>query len=160
MSSQPNSGDSNSLVKLSFKLTVDQIGPFPVTVESLWCVVEGDYFRIKNIPFFVDELSFDDLISVSKVSAGIYQIAAIISPSGNSTIWLLVRDVLHGKQCLESLSALGCGVEGGVLSDYYAVNVPESVAIDMVLPIIDNATKSNWISVDYPSIRHSTSFFD
>ena len=37
-----------------------------LAVESVWALREGNYFRIKNIPFFAPNISYDDLISVEE----------------------------------------------------------------------------------------------
>ncbi|MBB6521316.1 DUF4265 domain-containing protein [Pseudoteredinibacter isoporae] len=139
-------------VKISFLLTEDQIGPFPVSIESICCECEGEYLRVKNIPFYVDNLSFDDLISVIEVGRKEYQIDEVVSESGNSTVWVYVKSEITGV--IEQLKALGCGVETGVIDGYYAVNVPSELNISPVLDILETAESTGDVSVDYPSIRH------
>ncbi len=75
-------------VKIKFKLTDDQMANYPVTTESIWCDVEGDYYRVKNIPQFLDDLSYDDLISIKNESENEFSVEKIIEPSKNSTIWI------------------------------------------------------------------------
>lgn len=141
-------------VKLNFKLTEEQVGPFPVSIESIWCDIEGKYFRVKNIPFFVDQISFDDLISVVVLPDDLVELRRIVKRSKNSTVWIYVKDELNGKSTLDVLQNLGCGVEGGVLDGYFAVNIPATVSITDINSVIDPAEENNWLAVDYPSMRH------
>jgi hypothetical protein len=143
--------------KLAIRLTEEQIGPFPVSVEWLWFDQESGNFRLKNIPFFVDEVSFDDLVSLVEVELGLYQIGEVIEPSENSTVWLLTKDEAEGQKFLDEISRLGCGVEGGVLHGYYAINVPGAVSFDAVMAILTPAEDAGSVSIDYPSIRHAGS---
>lgn len=75
-------------IKLSFLLTAEQAGPFPVSSETLWCQPIGMNYRVRNIPFFIDKVSLDDTISVFQLPNGFFEINAVIVPSANSTIWL------------------------------------------------------------------------
>lgn len=140
--------------KFAIKLTNEQIGPFPVSVEWLWFDDENGNFRLKNIPFFVDEVSYDDVVSLVKVEPDLYQIGEVVRPSGNSTVWLLTKEEIAGREVLNAISKLGCGVEGGVLHGYYAVNVPSAISLGEVMDILAPFKDAGAISVDYPSIRH------
>jgi Domain of unknown function (DUF4265) len=141
-------------VKLSFLLSEDQSGPFPISTESLWCDVEGKYYRLKSIPFFVDGISFDDLIEVSKAIDGNFKIEQVIEPSKNSTVWLYFKDEQNGQKMLDSLLALGCGVEGGVFDGYFSVNVPHTIDFNKVQGLVHEGQQLGYVSPDYPSIRH------
>lgn len=140
--------------KFAIKLTDEQIGPFPVAVEWLWFDGDNGEFQLKNIPFFVDEVSYDDVVSLVEVDSDAYQISKILKPSGNSTVWLLTKREPAGQEVLDAISKLGCGVEGGVLHGYYAVNVPSTVSFSDVMNILTPAKELGVISIDYPSIRH------
>ena len=147
--------NSNS-VKLTFNLTQEQAGPFPVSTESLWCDCEGEYFRVKNIPFFLDELSYDDVISVTSLPDGNYRIESIVVPSDNSTLWIGVLDDDEGTRLVTEIKELGCGSESGVFNGYIAVNVPSVVDLRKVLAIVQQGEERGTLIVDYPSIRHET----
>lgn len=149
-----HSRPSRKAVKLSFLLTEEQAGPFPVSIESLWCDVDGAYYRVKNVPFFIDGLSFDDVISVSELPDGVVQVKEIVEPSFNSTIWIYLLDNTHGEPVVEALQLLGCGVEGGVIDGYFSVNVPAALDFHDVYAAIKSGEENGSISVDYPSIRH------
>jgi hypothetical protein len=141
-------------LKLSFVLTEDQAGPFPVSTETLWCRPEGGNYRVKNVPFFIDEISLDDLIAVRALGDGYFEIDSVIAPSQNSTIWLFFKNGAEENTLIDKLLSMGCGIEGGVIDGYYAINVPNFVDIDLVYLAIDEAENDGAITADYPSIRH------
>ncbi len=141
-------------IKLTFLLSDKQAGPFPVSTESLWCDCEKGNYRVKNIPFFIDNLSFDDLISVTEVSEGLFEIQTIVEFSRNSTIWIYLKDEINGKAIIDELLNIGCGVESGVIEGYFSINVPATININNVCSIIKDGKENQYILSDYPSIRH------
>ncbi|WP_448569662.1 DUF4265 domain-containing protein [Thalassotalea ganghwensis] len=141
-------------VKLSIQLSNEQIGSLPVEIEHLWFDKENDYYRLKNIPQFVDELSYDDLVKVRKVDGNSYVIEQVKEFSQNSTIWILAKNGADLRDFLESIKSLSCGIEGGALDGYYAINIPHCVDIEQIYSLIDSYENSNILVADYPSIRH------
>ncbi len=146
---------SNS-VKITIQLTEDQMGDYPVSTESLWFDKEGDYFRLKNIPFFIDNLSYDDLVEIRQCSSDTYEIVSVVSLSKNSTVWLCINDGDAAKTILDGMKQLGCIIEGGVLYGYYAMNIPADIDFDSVYSLIEKGQENNFLVADYPSIRHVT----
>lgn len=130
------------------------MGDSPVSTESLWFDKEGDYFRLKNIPFFVDDISFDDLVSVKQCGDNTFEIVDIIFRSKNSTIWLCINDFEESNAIIDEMKNLGCTIEGGVLYGYYAMNVPADCDFDSVISLIEMGQEKNLLIADYPSIRH------
>lgn len=149
-------GDREAM-KLSFALSEEEAGPYPVSSETLWCVVTEGNYRIKNAPFFLEGISFDDVVAVARVDDCLYRISYIVEASRNSTLWISVQDAEHGRVVIDALNSLGCGVEGGVFHNYYAVNVPERLRISDVYAVLDPAIERKWLLVDYPSVRHEES---
>lgn len=143
-----------SLTKLNILLTPEQAGPYPVSAECLWCAQEGRYYRVKNVPLFIDGISFDDVISVTEVSKDLFQIENIVQRSENSTIWIYLKDEVGGEDIMEQLLCMGCGREGGAIQNFFAINVPAAVNIDDVYTIVDKGERQGHILVDYPSVRH------
>jgi len=142
----------SQLQKLSFLLTEDQRGPYPIDGESIWCDPVGKYFRIKNIPFFIDGIAYDDVIEVEPVQDR-FIVKRVVSPSGNSTVWIFLESEPAATRFVAELKRLGCGVEGGVLHNYLAFNIPSSVDGEHVLGLIVQAVDKGWIDADYPCIR-------
>ncbi len=140
--------------RLNFLLTADQAGPFPVSTETIWCQAEGDNYRVKNVPFFIDDISFDDVIAVRSLGDGFFKIVNVVTESGNSTVWLYFKGGADGTDLTAKLLSIGCGVEGGVIDGYYAINVPEAVDINLVYSAISESERHGLVIADYPSIRH------
>lgn len=140
--------------QITIELTPEQSEGLPVSTESLWFLKEGDFYRLINIPFFIDNLSIEDLVSISKKDSGNYEIEKIIEKSGNSTIWVTLNDEGKGINILNQLHSLGCGYEGGVLNNYYTINIPEKISINDVDNIIGNAEKVEILAAYDSSIRH------
>ncbi len=144
---------SDNSIKLTFSLTKRQAGPYPISTESIWCDVEDEYFRVKNIPFFINNLSVDDLIAVKKGKDGNFRVAKIIQESANSTIWLYFTKWPDGEEVLERIKLLGCRAEGGIFDGYYAISVPGNVCVDDVYTEIDIAEEQSLLLANYPSLR-------
>lgn len=140
-------------VKLTIKLTQEQSEGYPVSTETLNFIKELGHYRLVNIPFFVDNLSMEDVISVRAIDSDLFEIDEIVNKSKNSTIWVTLNDSELGNRVLSKVHNLGCGYEGGVLKGYYTINVPYSVDIDDVFDLLDEAEEQNILLMDYPSIR-------
>lgn len=130
------------------------MGDYPVSTESLWFDKEGDFFRLKNVPFFIDNLSYDDLVEIRKSSGDGYEIVNLVCQSKNSTVWLCVNDIDRAKPILDNIKNLGCLIEGGVLYGYYAINIPSDADFDSVISLIEDGQQKDLLIADYPSIRH------
>lgn len=140
-------------IKLTIKLTEEQCEGYPVSTETLNFIEEFGHHRLVNIPFFIDNLSMEDVVSVKAIGSELFEIDEIVSRSKNSTIWVTLNDAVAGSQVLNKVHELGCGYESGVLKGYYTINVPFSVDIDDVFDLLDEAEEQNILLMDYPSIR-------
>ncbi|TAL23828.1 MAG: DUF4265 domain-containing protein [Aquabacterium sp.] len=143
-------------IKLTFRLSEDEQGPYPVSTESLWCrPQDGGRYRIENIPFFLEGLSWGDVVAVEELEdePGVHRVEEIVEESGYSTVWVLVKDTKAGKAVLDELSSMGCSRESGVLPDLYAVSVPPTVDLQEVVDRLDAASESDLLAADYPSVR-------
>jgi hypothetical protein len=141
-------------VKVTIELSESQSEGYPISFETLWFDLCGEFYRLKNIPFFIDDLSYDDVISITEASNGHYKIQSVVVESKNSTIWLSVNDEEKVKLYLGKIKKMGCGLETGVLNGYYAINIPQSVDITELYSIIDDGEANDLLIADYPSIRH------
>ena len=83
-----------------------------------------------------------------------YAIDKILFQSKNSTLWICILDSKKGSWVLEQLRKWGCDTEGGVLKDYFAVNVPGQLDIESIRQLISKAESEGVLAADYPSIRH------
>ena len=139
--------------KFAIKLTDEQRGSFPVSIEHLWFEQKEPFYQLKNIPQFVDEVSYDDLVELKEVGEGEYTIQRVVIPSDNSSLWLLFKDYNYVEELVGRLKLIGCGVEGGTLEGYYSVNVPKQVKIEACYKLIDFFESKGVVVADYPSLR-------
>ena len=59
-----------------------------LAIESIWAEKEGQYYRVKNIPFFAPNVAYNDLISVEADHDELF-FDHLIKPSGHSTIQII-----------------------------------------------------------------------
>lgn len=107
-----------------------------LAVESVWALREGNYFRIKNIPFFAPNISYDDLISVEEDEEELF-FEDIIETSGNSTLQIIIYNKNDIADITKTIEHLGCGWEGSHLEGYISVNVPKEVDYTNVREYLD-----------------------
>lgn len=145
-------------IKLTFRLSEEEQGPYPVATESLWCQPQGDgHYRVENIPFFLEGISYGDRITIEELrdEPGTYRIIGIAQESDHSTVWVQLKDSDRGKAVLDELTLMGCTREGGVFPNFFAISVPPTVALDQVVNRLDAAAKSGLLIADYPSVRQT-----
>lgn len=140
--------------KYTLTLTPEQAGPFPVSTESLWFDVVAGGLRLRNIPFFVDGLALDDIVTLHALDDGTWALDRVVRPSGNSTVWIHL-DEGRQRPWLDALARrTGCRFEGGVIAHYYALNVPPDTDFAALCAALDEAQESGEVLVDYPCVRH------
>lgn len=97
-----------------------------LATESVWAEKENNYYRIKNIPFFAPNISYDDLISVEEDEDELF-FEDIIEKSGNSTLQVIIYNKDDVADITKNIEQLCCGWEGSHLEGYISVNVPKEV---------------------------------
>jgi hypothetical protein len=142
-----------TLVNVKILLTEEQRGSFPVGVESLWFKPIGANYQLKNAPFFIDGLSYDDIVSLRLVDEDTYQVGEILEHSLNSTVWVYLKESSAGLRVIERLTSFHCDLETGVIDDYYAVNVPGGSDYIAITELLDSAEDLGHILVSYASVR-------
>lgn len=97
-----------------------------IAYEGIWCDKEGEYYRIKNIPFYAPNIAYDDLISVEVDDNELF-FEDLIQESGNSTIQLIFFEDEFEKKILNDIIELNCSWEGSNNPRYFSINVPKDV---------------------------------
>lgn len=131
-------GENNiaEMVKIIFPLERDEEGYPPFPEESLWgkkC--EGGYL-IDNVPFFIYDISLDDVVSVKKKEGQLY-FHQLLYKSTNSTIRIFSKDHALMEKVRQSLAEKGCYWEYSNIKSYSSVNIPIEVA-EEIIAILDN----------------------
>lgn len=107
-----------------------------LATESVWAEKENNYYRIKNIPFFAPNISYDDLISVEEDEEELF-FEDIIETSGNSTLQIIIYNKNDIADITKMIEHFGCGWEGSHLEGYISVNVPKEVDYTNVSEYLD-----------------------
>lgn len=140
--------------KIFFNLNVIDDYP-PVSVESVWSEkLDGNIFKIKNIPFYTKEASLDDDVSVDRGVDGEWVFKGVVTASDNSTLRIVFFEVgeREVEKILEELVNVGCAWEG-MGARFYSVNIPGKVNLDDVLLLLDGHAENGWLDYEYGMIR-------
>ena len=117
--------------KIHFRLEPDQDGFPPISVEMLNATPLGDgLFRIENAPFFVREISFNDVVRASSTKQqGQYRYEEVVQPSEFTSLSIIILDSSMNTLLLDLLRGLKCVIEYGEFGVYrvLAVAVPSTV---------------------------------
>ena len=92
--------------------------------ESIWADKEGDFYRVKNIPFFTNNIAYNDLISV-EIDDVLY-FDSLIEESGHSTVQLVFFDMEYFDHLTNTIIEMGCSWEGSHLKEYISIDVPKN----------------------------------
>lgn len=140
---------------LCFKLDIDSGGWPPAGAESIPVEVSGSAFRILLPPFFVKDLSVDDVIKCNFDNEGYVQSIHHEYRSDRSTVWLATMGLAQWQPAKERLLALGCNIETFKQYDLSSIDLPADVSLftfdTLVKPIIEAGRY-----VVFPSLRHPT----
>lgn len=136
--------------KIFFKLTIKDDYP-PVTEESIWGnEVEENLFKIKNIPFYTKDVSFDDIVSVIVKNENLYYKKTVKS-SGNSTIRVIFFDEEKTDECISHLEEIGCDFEK-FSSNFISINIPITLNIEIVLNYLEYLSSKEIADYEYGKI--------
>lgn len=127
-------------VRIQFVLQRDECGYPPADSEVLWALTEaGLGYKLDNIPFYAQGISFGDIVEADPVPKGPLRFARVVVHSRHSTIRVSLTDECPDKRPLDlrteelrsELHALGCGTE---LSHdgFFSVDVPPSAPLESV----------------------------
>ena len=93
-----------------------------IAEETIWVKPKGDYYQIRNIPFFAPNLALNDLIIVEKDGSLLY-FDEIVKTSGHSTIQIIVLKECEKNRIIKQLELLNCQWEGLNKQKYLAVDI-------------------------------------
>lgn len=106
-------------------------------VETLWATsVGGDNYRLENSPFWAYGVSWEDVVFAPfSKEEGLPTFQSVVTKAGNRTVRVIfdppISDGNESDKVLQGLVSLGCSYEG-MNPKYVSVNIPSSVALDMV----------------------------
>ncbi len=140
--------------KLLFALDVEDDWP-PISSEAVWCEPVGSNFRLRNAPFFIKGLAVDDLFSAQPdpVNGHIFAYK-VIEPSKNSLLWLMNNTDQAIDSLLDRFRSIGCSTEGLERFSLYSIDVPGTVAEELLSELLAQAEASG-LDLAFPVWRHN-----
>jgi hypothetical protein len=142
--------------KIYFKLQQDEDGYPPNDWESLWAIeLEPGKFQIDNIPFFVHNISFGDVVSAF-IQGDKLCFRGLLEPSAHSVIRIIVFDTSEVESLRSSLRNMGCSSELSHISQLFTVDIPPSVSIKSIRELLDAGERRGDWEYEDASIRHSS----
>lgn len=124
-----------------------------LAVESVWALKEGNYFRIKNIPFFAPNIAFDDLVSVENDEGELF-FDDIIEESGNSTLQLIIFNEKDINEVTKKIESFYCGWEGSHLKGYLSVNIPKDIDYTPIKAFLDEQAEKGLLDYKEACLSH------
>jgi hypothetical protein len=122
----------------------------PHDVEHIWLERNNGQYTVKNFPFYVKGIAYEDIITITLNENGYAQSWEVITPSGNSLIWIFERE---STTILERLKKIGCGYETQKSIKLHAVNVPSNTDIKSLDNILDSEVDQQKVSLAFPVFR-------
>jgi hypothetical protein len=131
-------GGDPVVVDVMFPLIDDDEWP-PYPAESVDAVlIAHDLAEIVGVPWFVTNLSRGDIVRVHHDGIG-YVGGVIVSRGGHSTLHVMAATDDELVPVVRELAALGADVRSGLEPPMLAVDVPESVSLNMAVRILTAA---------------------
>jgi hypothetical protein len=146
--------DRKEYKKIAFYLEQDDEGYPPCNVETLWVTeIEPGLYRIDNIPFYVQGISFKDIVSVEEVEDEIY-FKQLVTPSGHSVLHVVVFDESKIDVLLKTLKHMSCDIEQSNIPILFSVDIPESIDIQPIIDFLQQGQDSGFWEYSEASLRH------
>ncbi|MEO7215979.1 DUF4265 domain-containing protein [Mucilaginibacter sp.] len=100
------------------------------TVETMWAIIVDEkkgLYRLDNIPIYAPLIACDDIIFAEyDEDETMLTYRHTVTPSGNSTVQVVIMDDTDIEQVRNELKDLGCKSEK-MNSVYFAMNIPAAV---------------------------------
>jgi|SRR6218665_640495 len=124
-------------VKVLISLEQDEDGYPPASVESLWALPKGGgHFQLDNIPFFATGVAWGDIVSASR-EEGAFRFQEVVQSSGHSTLRVAISEPADVPAVRALFEQKGCSVEQSHLPRLIAVDVPPSVPLESLRPVLE-----------------------
>lgn len=124
------------MVKIHFHLERNEDGYPPISVEAINATVIGDgLFRLDNTPFFVENVSYGDVIRATATSAeGVYEFEEVVEQSRFIALSIIILSECIDGFLMEFFRGMEAVIEYGEFGVYriLAVAIPDSVDYESV----------------------------
>lgn len=110
----------------------------PFTEETLWVSADGAHYRIENIPFYSDDVSYQDVISASATpQTDVLRFRSVLQKSGHRKVRLILIDesaMEEANAAVKALEHLGLSWESG--GEVVVVDVPPEMHMSSVAAVL------------------------
>lgn len=114
-----------------------------IAEEILWADHLNDLvYQIKNVPFFVPNIAYGDIITVEKDGDNLY-FDSMFKPSEHSTIQIVFFKNEAIKDIIKDIEYLGCSWEGMNNQKLLAIDVPLNINYFKVKEYLNNKFEEN-----------------
>lgn len=154
-----------NLYKVRFSIAQDEDGYPPFTVETMWCIQLPDgRFCVDNIPFFVKEISYCDLVSITEDKDGRLEFGELLEAGGHSTLRVIFfqendkrAENVRARELADKLKEKGCLTSISPPPVILAVDVPPSVQITAIQELLSEGEKQGLWTYEEATLAHSLS---
>ena len=147
----PMVGSVQTYVDILYLQKADQ----RIVTEEIPCIKTGDQVEVRKIPFHARRLAFGDIIAVEYDETDrAYYFNKRVTPSGNSTIWVLFDEPRHLLSLRSDLEESGCGTEFAPSMKILAVNVPKNVPYAPIKRLLESGERAGWWQYEESCLSH------
>jgi hypothetical protein len=130
--------------------------------ESMWArEIEGDLFSIKNLPFFVFGLNFDDVVHAPQAGP-LREVRAVVRRSGHRTLRVVFHAYLTREEQQVQLNVLndfGGSFERGT-DRLVAIDFPPGAAYDAMVALLTRLETDDKLVFETCETRNAEGFDD
>lgn len=113
--------------KVRWELEQDEDEWPPYPVESVWCTrVEGDHFKLINVPFFVKGVAWGDIVC-AKGDDDTLWFDRLVQKSGYATVHVSSFNAEKSARLLQWCKDNDCILEAAFNGKYFALGIPPKV---------------------------------
>ena len=109
----------------------------------MWALPKGKgLFQVDNIPFFATDIALGDIVSATE-EEGAFRFQEVVQPSGHSTLRVAISQAADVPAVRALFEQKGCSVEQSHLPRLIAVDVPSSVPLESLRPLLEAGRKQD-----------------
>lgn len=124
-----------------------------LATEGVWAAKEGEYYRVKNVPFFAPNLAYNDLISVEEDEGELF-FDSLIEPSGHTTVQIVFFKPEYFEQVTDDLTKFNCDWEGSHLKECISVDIPKTVDYSEVRKYLNRKSEEEILDFREACLAH------
>lgn len=112
----------------------------PFGAETIWVSrVEGDVYRVENVPFFAKGLAFGDVVRARPKAdePSLLELPVVVERSGHSVVRVIVQGENSVRECRAAFTDLGCDTELSNFPRLFSVDIPSAVGFARVAEVLD-----------------------